>query len=202
VISATDDRAIRIADERDIRPVGELLAAAFQEPVAHWLVPDPDSRVSIMPRFFALVAQDAMEAGTVYVYGDYQAAALWFDLTAPSEPAAEPAAPDSRYDNVMGPYADRWTALARIMDSNHPHPAHHYLMLIGVMPQQQGLGIGSLLLHEHHAKVQGTPAYLEATSANSRRLYLRHGYRDQGDPLRLPDGPLLWPMWRPADGRP
>ncbi|MQA24380.1 MAG: hypothetical protein GEU94_02675 [Micromonosporaceae bacterium] len=38
-----------------------------------------------------------------------------------------------------------------------------------------------------------TLAYLVAAS---RRLYLRHGYRDHGDPISLHEGPRLFPMWR------
>jgi hypothetical protein len=38
------------------------------------------------------------------------------------------------------------------------------------------------------------PAYLEATSPDSRRLYHRHGYTDLGR-IDLPDGPSLWRMW-------
>jgi hypothetical protein len=43
----------------------------------------------------------------------------------------------------------------------------------------------------------GTPAYLEASSPRARDLYLRHGYAmRRGSAFRLPEGPLLWPMWR------
>ncbi|QYN34952.1 hypothetical protein K1T35_42510 [Pseudonocardia sp. DSM 110487] len=48
------------------------------------------------------------------------------------------------------------------------------------------------------ADADGLPAYLEATSLRSRSLYERHGFRDAGDPIQLPDGPSLWPMWRPT----
>ena len=41
----------------------------------------------------------------------------------------------------------------------------------------------------------GVPAYLEATSDRNRPLYERHGFRAHGA-IPLPDGPLLWRMWR------
>jgi hypothetical protein len=48
----------------------------------------------------------------------------------------------------------------------------------------------------------GTPAYLEASSSHVRDLYLRHGYTLQpGAAFRLPEGPLLWPMWREPRAR-
>jgi RimJ/RimL family protein N-acetyltransferase len=40
-----------------------------------------------------------------------------------------------------------------------------------------------------------TPAYLEATSEASMRLYLRHGFVVTGE-IPLPDGPPLWCMSR------
>jgi hypothetical protein len=41
------------------------------------------------------------------------------------------------------------------------------------------------------------PTYMEAPSPRARDLYLRHGYTMRpGSAFRLPEGPLLWPMWR------
>jgi hypothetical protein len=42
---------------------------------------------------------------------------------------------------------------------------------------------------------EGAPAYLEATSAQSRPLYERHGFVATRS-LTLPDGPTLTAMWR------
>ena len=42
----------------------------------------------------------------------------------------------------------------------------------------------------------GIPAYLEASDERTRRIYLRHGYADYGSPIRLPDGPSMYPMTR------
>jgi hypothetical protein len=42
---------------------------------------------------------------------------------------------------------------------------------------------------------EGVPAYLEASGARNRDLYLRLGFRVTGE-IRLPDGPSMWPMWR------
>jgi hypothetical protein len=60
------------------------------------------------------------------------------------------------------------------------------LYLIG----HQGHGIGSLLL-AHHAALDhaGTPAYLEAATVRTRRLYSQYGYILRSDaPIRLPGG--------------
>jgi GNAT superfamily N-acetyltransferase len=181
--------------------VGELLAEAFQEPVTFWLVPDAEHRPAIMTTFFGLVAEDSIRGGTVDVIGDYEGTAVWFDMAGP---AHEPEEPDLRYTQAFGRYGDRWDVFDQLTSSNHPHGApHHYLMLVGIRPDRQGQGLGRALLEHHHETVAGPaglPTYLEATSTGSRRLYQRLGYQDLRDPLQLPDGPPIFPMWRPAGG--
>jgi hypothetical protein len=81
----------------------------------------------ITPHLFGLITSDAHANGTVYVYDDYPAATLWFHMTYADEAVDVQPDPDPRYDQVIGPYADRWTALAETMHRNHPHRAHLYL---------------------------------------------------------------------------
>jgi hypothetical protein len=47
-----------------------------------------------------------------------------------------------------------------------------------------------------HSDQQRLPAFLEASNARNRQLYVRHGFQELA-PLALPaDGPTLYPMWR------
>jgi GNAT superfamily N-acetyltransferase len=166
--------------------LGELLTDAFQEPVTHWLVPNPSDRRPIMTKFFALIAEDAIEDGVAEVIGNYEGAALWFDLT---QPHPTPTEPDLRYSEAFGPYAARWDVVDQLMTNNHPKIApHHYLMVVGVRPDRQGLGLGRALIEHHHREVVDKaelPAYLEATSLDSRRLYRQLGYQDLRAPLQI-----------------
>jgi GNAT superfamily N-acetyltransferase len=84
-----------------------------------------------------------------------------------------------------------------MMADVHPAEPHAYLFLIGTRPDRQGAGLGSALLRHvlERCDREGTPAYLEATTAGSRRLYLRHGLAEVGV-IQLPDGPPMWRMWR------
>jgi len=43
---------------------------------------------------------------------------------------------------------------------------------------------------------QGVPAYLEASSLDSARLYERLGFRRLAQTTDIPGGPSLYPMWR------
>jgi GNAT superfamily N-acetyltransferase len=127
------------------------------------------------------------------------AAAVWFDQTTPT---SRPAEPDPRCSEIFGPDLDRWRTLEEATGGHHLHGPHHYLLAIGVHPDLHGRGLGSRLLTHRHPHVKPHPAYLEATSPDSRRLYQRLGYHDLGE-LHLPDdGPTLWRMWRPTPATP
>jgi GNAT superfamily N-acetyltransferase len=88
--------------------------------------------------------------------------------------------------------------LMELLERNHPYePDHLYLAFLGVVPDHQGTGIGSALLRSvlDRADREGTPAYLEATSARNRALYERHGFVAVRE-LRISDCPPLTAMWR------
>jgi hypothetical protein len=40
------------------------------------------------------------------------------------------------------------------------------------------------------------PAHLEASDQRTRQFYLDKDYSDHGPPIRLPGGPLMYPMMR------
>jgi GNAT superfamily N-acetyltransferase len=165
-----------------------VLTAAFaDDPLARWLLPG-DLPAEIV--FGPLVADSAAH-GELTVAPDGTAAAVW--LPRPAEPAGD-----------RQPIPDALAHLRTFLElaeARHPTgPVHLYLVLLGVLPDAQGRGLGGTLLRERlgRADADGVPAYLEATSPRSRALYERHGFRESGDPIHLPDGPTLWPMWRPS----
>ncbi|HEX6403945.1 MAG TPA: GNAT family N-acetyltransferase [Pseudonocardiaceae bacterium] len=101
-------------------------------------------------------------------------------------------------------YAERFCLFGQIMRQRHPEaPAHEYLMLLGVVPDQQRRGLGSALL-EHHLgglDAAGMPSYLEATTRPSAEdVYARADYRQRGKPIQFPEGLQVYPLWR--DRRP
>jgi ribosomal protein S18 acetylase RimI-like enzyme len=77
-------------------------------------------------------------------------------------------------------------------------PDHAYLAFLAVERDWQQRGIGSALLDVHHRRLDaaGTPAYLEASGLQSRRLYLRKRYVDHAEPYGPADLTVLYPMWR------
>ena len=84
------------------------------------------------------------------------------------------------------------------IEKRHPKdPPHYYLAILGTDPDHQGKGIGSSLLRpvldicDH----DGVGAYLESSKESNIAFYARHGFELTGE-VRLPGGPLVWPMWR------
>jgi GNAT superfamily N-acetyltransferase len=188
------------AGPADADALSDLIAVAFLHlPPSRWLIGDPAARRAIFPSYFAIHVEHALAIGIVHTTPGRTAAALWLPVTAAG--LAPPAGYDTRLANATGRWHTAFTAFDATLDRHHPaDTAHHHLALLAVHPHHQGQGTGSMLLAGHHAALdhERIPAYLEAATVRTRRLYTRHGYHLRPDaPIRLPgDGPLMWPMWR------
>ena len=93
--------------------------------------------------------------------------------------------------------------LLTYVEKHHPKAPHEYLAVLGTDPVYQGKGIGSALLPSmlERCDRDGIPSYLESSSEDSKRLYLRHGYQVTRELPLPPDGPPVWLMWRNPGGR-
>jgi GNAT superfamily N-acetyltransferase len=186
------------ADETDVDTLSQVIAEAFFDlPPSRWLVPDPAARHAIFPGYFRLYVEHALACGLVHTTPDRDAVALWL----PAGPGA-PGPPDgyrTRLAAMTGPLTGRFEAFDAALKARHPAAVpHQHLAILAVRPGQQGQRTGTTLLTARHATLdaEGIPAFLEASSPDSRRLYLRHGYADYGHRIDLPGGPALDPMWR------
>lgn len=153
----------------------------------------------MFPPYCRLHVEQALHRGLVEVTRDRLAVALWFSVSPAGMPALERY--DERLADIAGPYAERFRMFDAVTGDRHPHRVQHeYLGILAVHPDHQQQGRGSALLRHHHRSLDhGTPpmpVYLEANDLRARALYLKHGYHDLGQPIELPDGPSLYPMWR------
>ncbi|MFD0359962.1 GNAT family N-acetyltransferase [Nocardia sp. GCM10030253] len=102
------------------------------------------------------------------------------------------AAPDVR------PF-QRLTTLTALLAREHPREfPHRYLQVIATVPQRRGSGAGGAILADRlkAASDAGVPAFLEASTERSARLYTRRGFVRDNMTHTLPDGgPTLIPMW-------
>jgi ribosomal protein S18 acetylase RimI-like enzyme len=189
---------VRRAQASDVGALSATLAAAFfNDPVFAWCYPSGERRRRILVPWFDAVLTSNLVHGDTYTTDNAVAGAVW---TPPG--AEEDDKLGDRLAEISGPDAERLLAAFALMEANHPHQPHHYLFLLATRPEMQSHGIGSRLLRPvlEQCDRDATPAYLEATSENSRRLYLRHGFEPVGE-IRLPGGPSMWPMWREPSER-
>jgi ribosomal protein S18 acetylase RimI-like enzyme len=79
----------------------------------------------------------------------------------------------------------------------HPREPHAHLVFLGVSPAAQGRGVGSAILKQTLAPLDGAGVcgYLEATTPRNVGLYARHGFEVTGE-FDLP-GLHMWTMTRP-----
>ncbi|MCD0445443.1 GNAT family N-acetyltransferase [Glycomyces sp. A-F 0318] len=171
----------------------DVLTDAFQDdPFTRWVFPEPSGRIGLQAGFYrALLGHPGAEA---HLFGD--AAAIWLDLGSGERLHGEPGPAD-----VEDPGLARLNAVGEALARRHPVDAPHlYLAAMGVAAARQGGGLGAALLRHRldQADRDGVGAYLEAGSPRSRAFYLRHGFADLGEPVRLRGAPPLYPMWRPA----
>jgi ribosomal protein S18 acetylase RimI-like enzyme len=169
-----------------------VLTAAFaDDPLARWLLPGHPAGAAA-DIVFGPVVETSAACGELAVSADGTAAAVWLPRM------AEPPVPDVA---LLPDVLARLRTFLLLSGARHPAgQAHLYLVFLGVVPGARGRGLGGALLRERlvRADAEDMPAYLEASSPRSRALYERHGFRTTGDPIHLPDGPPLWPMWRAA----
>ncbi|MFI7132614.1 GNAT family N-acetyltransferase [Nonomuraea sp. NPDC050153] len=186
---------LRQTDEEGVRAVLDVLTEAFMnDPLACWLFPDASDRGRLQSHFYrSLLAHPTAEA---YLIGRREGASVWLTSAAGQTPDEEPPGPP---EEVFGESGARLQAVGEALAQRHPdHEPHLYLACMGVLGRRQGAGLGSVMLRHRleRADADGLAAYLEASSPRSRALYLRHGFEDLGEPVRVADSPLLWPMWR------
>jgi ribosomal protein S18 acetylase RimI-like enzyme len=188
--------AVHRATPDDAAEVAHILGDGFlADPVARWVFPDEADQAKRHDPFFRIFADHVLEHGIVY--RTEAAAALWLTVDPANPP---PDIPEDLWPSALGPNLPRWVTLGGLMDAHHPHGATHtYLALIATLPAHQNAGHGSALLG-HHLAATTLPAYLEASSTRSVPLYERHGFARLPVTISLPEGPDMYPMWRPAQG--
>lgn len=193
------DHRVEVASEGDADLLSQVIASAFSSlTVSEWLIPDPDKRAAIFPGYFRIYVEQALAAGLVLTTPPRDAVALWVPIGREG-PSELPEKYHERLAAVTGQHLAQFEALDVAFQQHHPTGlAHEHLAILAVRPDRQRLGIGTILLSARHAilDLDWKPAYLEASDLDKRRFYQAHGYLDLGEPIQLPDGPLMYPMVR------
>ena len=193
----------------DVDAVADLLATAFRDdpPTQAILRADGDDCERRARHLYrALILSGPLEAGTVDVAWEDDrmlGAAIWHDPHHRGDSLAARATVLPHYLAAFGP-TGLWRAseIQRAVDACRPDEPHWYLHAVGVGPEARGKGVGSRLLSYRLtvADAEGVPVYLESSTADTGRLYARHGFVSQGPIEAWPDAPPH-AMLRPATER-
>lgn len=191
-------REIVTAEPGDAQKLSTVVAAAFH-PLApcKWLIPHAIQRRVAFPAYFRILVDHALACGTVETTVSRTAAALW--LPVGTHGPETPVRYEQRLKEAVGPHLERFEILDDQFEAHHPTgKEHQYLAILAVHPDHQHRGLGRALLEHRHRMLdaEDSPAYLEASDETNRAWYARHRYQDLGSPIQLPDGPVMWPMWR------
>jgi ribosomal protein S18 acetylase RimI-like enzyme len=156
----------------------------------------PDDAVyeAAFPRIINAMSGRAFEHGSAYATNDLGGVALWLPPGVESDGEAMGAVMEETVDPSL---MDDLARFSEGMAAMHLHEPHWYLPMIGVLPEHQGKGYGSQLLSHALAVADQShlPAFLEATTTDSRRLYERHGFEVVGE-IQFGSSPTMWPMRR------
>jgi GNAT superfamily N-acetyltransferase len=199
-VQAPIGSALRAATIDDTSRLTQALAAAFfDDPVLGWLMPDERSRPRRLRKFFELdLRQMAFARGSVWTTEERNAACLVMPPGAWQLPPLVALAHTGGFARAFGRRLPTATLLQALMELRHPRAPHYYVLVVGVVPELQGRGLGSALMRPtlDHCDAVGLPAYLEASSERSAALYERLGFKVTRE-LRLGSSPPLRLMTRP-----
>ncbi|TQM31947.1 GNAT family N-acetyltransferase [Nocardia bhagyanarayanae] len=173
-------------------PGSHVLAAAFaDDPLMSLFWPDPVRRREALPRFWDSRIASRHRRGLVDLAhdeaGEIAAVALW-------EPAGveSPIAKPFTLVRALGRGLVKALPAVRRIDATRPAEPHLYLAAIGTRPESQGKGYATGLL-EQRLGSDAERVFLVATRFSNVAFYERFGFARDED-LRLPGGPVLYPM--------
>jgi GNAT superfamily N-acetyltransferase len=183
--------------------VAQTLARAFQDdPALSWIIPDPARRRKVLPRFFAVMAEQSHRHGEVLASPQGEAAALWYPPGHIRDDLLDSIRDNLRMVGVFGTSLPRGLKVADAMYARHPDPQNcTYLRYVGVTPDAQGKGWGGAIIRAGIARAaeSGTGVLLETATPANVAIYTRLGF-EISEEWNVPDGgPKFWTMIRPAD---
>ncbi len=193
--------AARTAVWDDADPISETLGRAFfDDPMICFLLADESTRPAKMPRLFKLLFKLGLPHGACDVTNGFEAAALWRPPGQWHVPFYQYITNGLEFRNVFGLRGGLHAMSAMdVVEKHHPKEPHYYLQVIGTDPAKQGKGYGSVVMRRHLAVADAArmPCYLESSKETNIPIYQSFGFEVTGE-IRLPDGPVLYSMWRKA----
>ena len=167
---------IRTAHRNDLPDIIRVMNAGFEDdPTASWGCPDQNFE-TVHSRVVGILAEPALAAGTVHVFEDFSAAAVWYP---PGAEIDEDEIGSLLEEHPLEGRMQRVLDLFAACEEFRPSVPYWELELLAVDPGRQGHGLGADLL-SHGLEVFGAgemPVYLESSNPRNLSFYKRHGFR-------------------------
>ena len=160
-----------------------LARALHCDPMMVYLLPDPDRRARLLPRFLGALQRYCLRYGTVMVEQGLSGVACWLPPGATEVSVGRMARTGML--SAAAPLGigglRRLLTLTSAMERDHHRgmrEPHWYLWLLGTEPSQVRRGIGGALLRPvlARADAEQVPCYLETHSERNLRFYAGHGF--------------------------
>src|SRR5699024_5161632 len=153
------------------------------------ILPNPSARGRAMQERFRHALAATIEAGHLILAIAADSAPIAASTWLPRTGDAAADAPLSTAADE-DPVSTRLRQLAEATASRQADVAHLHLASMAVLPAHRRQGAGGALVRAGLTRADhlDLPVHLEASTPGSRALYQRHGFRDQGEPIHLPDG--------------
>lgn len=187
-----------------------LTASHANYPAFTAVFPDRARRLRALRPFFRVTVHDAIPFGSVHAAVDgpvVQAVAVWLPPGAFPWSRGRKARSLPAMLRVLAAYPRAFPAFTRYganAERRHPRDEPHwYLEVLGVRPEFQRRGLGSLLIRPVVARAdeQGVACFLETSDRANVAYYEQFGFSVVDDRLQLiPDGPAHVSMRRPPAG--
>ena len=195
---------LRDAEAADLAALIETTSRAYRaDPLIRYYVRDDARQADGLRRLFDFcLREQALPHGQVTMTRDGSGCAAWLP---PANARASMSLLEQllllpRMARICSPArVPRLLATMRLLERHHPTaPPHHYLYLLGVLPERQRQGLGSALLQAGLRPIDqaGAATYLETASERNLAFYRRHGFAVTGEAPLPSGGPTVWFLWR------
>ncbi|WP_040790041.1 GNAT family N-acetyltransferase [Nocardia paucivorans] len=182
--------------------VAAFAAATPDEAVTAWIA-EGHPIEELITGFVPATVERGLRDGEIWlagVEGRIWTVSVWQTITSVDRFVTEAAATAEQAEQVpdVRPL-QRAAYLTALLAREHPREfPHSYLQVMVTVPEFRSRGAGAAILARQVRALGdiGMPAFLEASTERSARLYARHGFAREGATHTLPEnGPTLIPMW-------
>lgn len=178
-----------------------LARGFFDDPMFSFIFLEPKNRLDALAAFFQVFLADTVRRGEVLIAPNENGAIAWYPSNVRvfnddfDEVSAELAQVAITFGGLSA--AERFEQIVSLGEKFEPQQAHCEIMLIALVPEARGKGIGRDLLFPvlNHANEQQVGCYLISSNPRNISFYEGQGFRQISS---IPNNPqlALTGMWR------